>query len=98
MNYSDSSIREISRMSREDYILNALNAMKARFSQFIVTPEQIDAWNIGFAWIHEYARVLSVSNDLWRILPEFVAPLLSGRPDLIVDTGTHLLIVNENWP
>lgn len=93
MNYSDSSIREISRMSREDYILNALNAMKARFSQFIVTPEQIDAWNIGFAWIHEYARVLSVSNDLWRILPEFVAPLLSGRPDLIVDTGTHLLIV-----
>ena len=80
-------------MPKKEYVLKAIEAMKARFSNFIVTPEQIEAWRIGFSWIHEYAYELAQYNSNWRVLPECVAPLLSGRPDLIVDTGTHLLVI-----
>jgi hypothetical protein len=67
--------------------------MQARFSHFVVTPEQIEAWKVGFSWIHELAINCLDLNPKWKFHPEFSAPLISGRPDLVIDTGTHLFVI-----
>lgn len=72
---------------------NAKLAMEARFSHFIVTPEQQKAWKVGFTWIHDLVGSLNPSAGSWILLPEFSAPLVSGRPDLVILTNKHLLVV-----
>ena len=81
--YSFSILSEIAAESREDYVRNASMAMESRFSHFIVTPEQQKAWNVGFTWIHDLAILLPQTAHSWIFLPEFSAPLVSGRPDLV---------------
>lgn len=93
MDYSNCSSSEISGLSLSEYVTKSTESMQSRFSQFVVTPEQTEAWKIGFAWIHEIANKSSNLNPNWKFLPEFSAPLISGRPDLVIDTGTHLLVV-----
>lgn len=93
MNYSDCTAGEISALDHDSYVRQATESMQARFSQFIVTPEQVQAWNIGFSWIHEIANHCKTMNPKWKFLPEFSAPLISGRPDLVIDTGTHLFVI-----
>ena len=68
-------------------------AMESRFSHFIVTPEQQKAWIIGFTWIHDLAVSLNQIAGGWILLPEFSAPLVSGRPDLVILTNRYLLVV-----
>lgn len=91
--YSFSILSEIAAESREDYVRNASMAMESRFSHFIVTPEQQKAWNVGFTWIHDLAILLPQTAHSWIFLPEFSAPLVSGRPDLVILTSKHLLVV-----
>ncbi len=93
MNFNDCTASEILQNDRQDFIQGATESMQARFSRFVVTPEQTEAWKIGFAWIYEIAEAIVVFNSNWRFLPEFSAPLISGRPDLAIDTGTHLVVV-----
>jgi len=93
MNFSDCTASEILQKDRKDYIKQATESMQARFSRFVVTPEQTEAWKIGFEWIYEIAEAIEVFNLNWKFLPEFSAPLISGRPDLAIDTGTHLVVV-----
>lgn len=87
------TLEEIARQGLRDYVESACLAMESRFSSFIVTPEQQEAWRVGFTWIHEFAKELSNECPLWVVMPEYSAPLISGRPDLVVDTGSHLLII-----
>jgi hypothetical protein len=93
MNFSDCTASEILEKSRQEFIREATESMQARFSRFVVTPEQTEAWKIGFSWIYEIAEGIAGFNSKWRFLPEFSAPLISGRPDLAIDTGTHLVVV-----
>lgn len=93
MNHSDSTAEEISLFEVSQYVESATKSMKARFSHFIVTPEQVEAWKIGFTWIHMAAAESLNLNPRWKFHPEFSAPLISGRPDLVIDTGTHLLVI-----
>jgi hypothetical protein len=91
--YCFSILSEVANESREDYVRNASMAMEARFSHFIVTPEQQRAWRVGFTWIHDLATSLNTNAGSWMLLPEFSAPLVSGRPDLVILTCKHLLVV-----
>jgi hypothetical protein len=91
--YSFSSLSEVAAESKEDYVSNAQLAMESRFSHFIVTPEQQKAWHIGFTWIHEMVSSLDMTAGSWLLLPEFSAPLVSGRPDLVILTSKYLLVV-----
>jgi DUF2075 family protein len=91
--YSFSILSEVAKEPKEDYVRNAKIAMESRFSHFIVTPEQQKAWQIGFAWIHDLASQMNQTGDSWILLPEFSAPLVSGRPDLVILTNRHLLVV-----
>jgi len=93
MDFNNCSLVEVSKESVPSFVDSACLAMESRFSAFVVTPEQQQAWRIGFKWIHEFASVLSEKCPSWKLLPEFSAPLISGRPDLVIDTGTHLLVV-----
>ena len=93
MDFNNCSLAEVSKQSVSSFIDSSCLAMESRFSAFVVTPEQQQAWRIGFKWIHEFASVLSEECPSWKLLPEFSAPLISGRPDLVIDTGTHLLVV-----
>ncbi|CAN2190259.1 Domain of unknown function DUF2075 [Candidatus Nanopelagicaceae bacterium] len=93
MDFNESTSSEISALQPADYVSRATECMQARFSHFIVTPEQIEAWGIGFNWIHRIATATSKINPNWKFHPEFSAPLISGRPDLVIDTGTHLVVV-----
>lgn len=93
MNYSDCTAGEIATSNLSEFVLKSTESMKARFSHFIVTPEQTEAWRIGFSWVHEIAIKINHLNPNWKFLPEFSAPLISGRPDLVIDTGSHLLVV-----
>jgi Uncharacterized conserved protein (DUF2075) len=90
---NDCTLHEVSQVNINTFVTSACLAMESRFSAFVVTPEQQQAWKIGFAWIHEFASALSINCPNWKLMPEFTAPLISGRPDLVVDTGTHLLVV-----
>ena len=91
--YNFSILSEVAAESQEDYVRNAKLAMEARFSHFIVTPEQQKAWQVGFTWIHDLVGSLNPSAGSWILLPEFSAPLVSGRPDLVILTNKHLLVV-----
>lgn len=91
--YSFSILSDVANEPKEDYVRNAKIAMESRFSHFIVTPEQQKAWQVGFAWIHNLASSLSKAADSWILLPEFSAPLVSGRPDLVILTNKYLLVV-----
>jgi DUF2075 family protein len=91
--YSFSILSEVANEPKEDYVRNAKMAMESRFSHFIVTPEQQKAWQIGFGWIHDLASSLNKTAGSWILLPEFSAPLVSGRPDLVILTNKHLLVV-----
>jgi hypothetical protein len=93
VNYSDCSVLEVSELNTVDYVRAAVESMKSRFSSLVVTPEQTEAWQVGFNWIHLYSSKVSSLNPNWRLLPEFSAPLISGRPDLVIDTGSFLLVV-----
>ena len=93
MNMNHCTVQEVAQKSSQDFIDSACLAMESRFSTFIVTPEQQEAWKIGFKWIHEFASAIEKDCPLWRLMPEYSAPLISGRPDLVVDTGTHLLVI-----
>jgi len=93
LNVNDCTLEEISRETRTNFVVVACQTMESRFSSFVVTPEQQQAWRIGFEWIHEFASSLADSCPSWKVLPEFSAPLISGRPDLVIDTGTHILVV-----
>ena len=93
MDINDCTLHEVSKANMTTFVSTACMAMESRFSAFVVTPEQQQAWKIGFEWIHEFASALSIDCPKWKLMPEFTAPLVSGRPDLVVDTGTHLLVV-----
>ena len=93
MDVNDCTLHEVSRTNMTTFVSTACLAMESRFSLFVVTPEQQQAWRIGFEWIHEFASALSIDCPNWKLMPEFTAPLVSGRPDLVIDTGTHLLVV-----
>ena len=91
--YSYSVLSEVANEPRDTYVHNASFAMQSRFSHFIVTPEQVRAWQIGFTWIHELASALQHQAGSWILLPEFSGPLVSGRPDLVILTNKYLLVV-----
>ncbi len=91
--YSFSTLSEVAKEAKGDYVRNAQKAMESRFSHFIVTPEQQKAWQVGFGWVHELATSLNETAGTWLLLPEFSAPLVSGRPDLVIMTNNYLLVV-----
>lgn len=93
MDFSNCTAAEIIDYPLDEYVRKATENMQARFSRFVVTPEQTEAWKIGFRWIHDVAQTSARVNPRIRFHPEFSAPLLSGRPDLVVDTGSHLIVV-----
>ena len=93
MDVNNCTLYEVSKANLTTFVATACMAMESRFSAFVVTPEQQQAWRVGFEWIHEFASALSIDCPNWKLMPEFTAPLISGRPDLVVDTGTHLLVV-----
>ena len=91
--FNASTFAEVRMENRETYIRAAVAAMSARFSNFVVTPEQMRAWEIGFSWIHKLALELPESAQTWICLPEYSAPLVSGRPDLVIVTVQHILVI-----
>ena len=93
VDFSFSTFSEIRSIDRDGYINRATESMEARFSQFIVTPEQHRAWLVGFSWIHDAVTKTSPATDNWICLPEYAAPLVSGRPDFVLVTKNHLVIV-----
>jgi hypothetical protein len=93
MNPNATSFGEIRSMQVDAYVEASMLAMRARFSNFVITPEQVSAWEVGFRWIFQIGQDLDANVDKWLIFPEFVAPLISGRPDIVIVTNTHLLIV-----
>ncbi len=93
MDFNHCSVIDVASMPIDDYISSARMAMASRFSSFVVTPEQQWAWEVGFRWIHQFASEHAKTSPNWQIMPEYSAPLVSGRPDLVIDTGSHLLVV-----
>lgn len=93
VNVNLSTFAEIAALGKEDYIHSAQTSMMARFSAFVVTPEQQRAWEIGFGWIHDLATQIGEAISNWLVLPEYAAPLVSGRPDLVVVCNSHLFVI-----
>ncbi len=88
------TVREVLSMPEEEYVALSLDAMRARFSNFVLTPEQILAWKTGFHWTHDAIQGLrDRSAESWIVAPEFVAPLISGRPDLVIVSSTALVVI-----
>lgn len=93
MDFNHCSVIDVANMRVEEYVSSARMAMESRFSSYVVTPEQQGAWEVGFRWIHQLAKEHAKTSPNWQIFPEYSAPLVSGRPDLIIDTGSHLLVI-----
>jgi len=93
VDFSFSTFSEIKSLGQQDYVYKATESMRSRFSQFIVTPEQNRAWQIGFSWIHDVINETSPETDDWICLPEYAAPLVSGRPDFVFVTKSHLIVI-----
>jgi DUF2075 family protein len=93
MDLNATTFGEIGLLTADEYLGQSLLAMKARFSKFVVTTEQEAAWRVGFRWMHDIGRLLPQKAKDWMLFPEFVAPLISGRPDFVIVTATHILVV-----
>jgi hypothetical protein len=93
INFNFSTFGEIASLSPTEYVERAKTAMAARFTKFVVTQEQLSAWDVGFAWLHEIATTVNDIARDWLALPEYAAPLVSGRPDLVILSKSHLLVV-----
>lgn len=93
MNLNALTFGELACLQEDDYVRQSVEAMKARFSKFVLTTEQLEAWTIGFRWIYQIGQQLPESASSWLVMPEFVAPLISGRPDLVVVSPRHLLVI-----
>jgi len=91
--YSFSTFGQIASSTRDVYVANVTKAMSARFTHFTVTPQQLTAWRIGFEWIYNTVLALGSPTHSWLALPEFAAPLVSGRPDLVIVTPMHLIVI-----
>lgn len=91
--YSFSTFGQIASSTRDTYVANATTAMSARFTHFTVTPQQLSAWRIGFEWIYDTVSALGSPAHTWLALPEFAAPLVSGRPDLVIVTPSYLVVI-----
>jgi hypothetical protein len=87
------SIREIAAESKNAFVDQALLVMESRFTSFVVTPEQSRAWKIGFSWLHDVAVAIFQVAGSWIALPEFVAPLVSGRPDLVIVSNRSVFVI-----
>lgn len=87
------SIREIAAESKETFVDQALLAMESRFTSFVVTPEQSLAWKIGFSWLHDIAGAIFQVAGSWVAMPEFVGPLVSGRPDLVIVSNRSIFVI-----
>lgn len=93
LDFSRLTVRDVLSFSGKDYESASINSMKSRFSHFSVTPEQEKAWQVGFKWIYESLSKTNEASFDWIICPEFTAPLISGRPDLVIATARFLLVV-----
>lgn len=91
--YNYRTFGQIAANSRDHYVSNATTAMSARFTHFTVTPQQISAWKIGFEWIYDAVSALGQPAHSWLALPEFAAPLVSGRPDFVIVTEDYVLVI-----
>ena len=91
--YSFSTFGQIASSTRDSYVANATTAMAARFTHFTVTPQQLTAWRIGFEWLYDTVSALGSPARSWLALPEYAAPLVSGRPDLVIVTPKFLIVI-----
>jgi hypothetical protein len=93
LNINHCTIKQVTNFSRHEFISLARMSMESRFSSYVLTPEQQEAWRVGFGWIYDFAIESVADTPNWCLMPEYSAPLVSGRPDLVIDTGTHLLVI-----
>ncbi len=93
INANMSTLGEIASLDSTTYVAEATKSMAARFTKFVVTPEQITAWQVGFNWIHEIATKVRTFAGDWIALAEYAAPLISGRPDLVIISPGYIFVI-----
>jgi hypothetical protein len=86
-------VGDVMRDSRDQFSLKAVNELCARFSGWNVTAEQKDAWAESLGWIWDICSVLNSESASWLIRPECHLPLISDRPDFVLDCGAQIFAI-----
>ena len=87
------TLSEARDLTRDQYVDGSCRAMESRFTNFVVAPEQQRAWKVGFGWMHDLFEQLDSSANKWICLPEYAAPLVSGRPDFVLVTASCVVVI-----
>ena len=95
MNTTHRRIVDASNSSEREFVAGLVDELSRRFSAWIVTPQQLEAWETGLGWIWEACQGLPTSAGGWLILPEYVPPLSSIRPDLVIATGERAFVIEQ---
>ena len=79
--------------SRSHFAHSAVNELCARFVGWNVKPEQKEAWGESLGWIWDICAVLDKRAADWLIRPECHLPLISDRPDFVIDCGARIFAI-----
>ncbi len=89
----DLRVDEVRGANRTDFISGTVNALCARFVGWNVQGEQKEAWAESLGWIHDICSGLRDEAGHWLIRPECHLPLISDRPDFVIDCGSRIVVV-----
>ena len=87
------TVRQTKALARVDFVESLVEELSARFSQWVVTPRRTEAWQLGLGWLWDGCAAMPTDSDDWLLMPEYAPPLSAVRPDLLVITGSHVLVV-----
>lgn len=89
----DFRVDDVRRTNRSDFLVRAVDALCGRFVGWNVQSEQKEAWAESLGWLHDVCGTLGPYADEWLIRPECHLPLISDRPDFVIDCGHRIIAV-----
>ena len=89
------TVRHARECTQEAFLDSLMNELASRFAPWVLTPQQIGAWQTGLGWIWEACNRLPEQADGWLILPEYLPPLSSSRPDVVIATGERAFLIEQ---
>jgi len=84
---------KIKSMSLETFVNEVVSELALRLHYFQNSVEQIEAWNTSAHWMHELATLVADSHPESSLTFEFEIPLSTERPDMIIVSKDHVLVI-----
>ena len=84
---------DIKSQSRDTYVQSQVQALRAELSSFVVSADQILAWERMCGWLHDAVAGIAADFDGIGCFFEFSAPFRSQRSDLMLVSEKEIIVL-----